>query len=119
MSREIKFRAWDSRNNEMRYSDRHDGEFYINLKGVLYMYKVPNADKYFKCYNVMQYTGLKDRNGKKIYEDDVVKQGWQTLFVSFSNGEYRFVNKLGRWEQNIDTTEMEVIGNIYENPELL
>jgi hypothetical protein len=102
----------------MRYSDKHDGEFYINLNGVLYMYKIPNTDKYFKSYDVMQYTGLKDMNKIDIYEYDIVKYGWQTLIISFENGEFKFKDKHNRWEQSIDTNEMRVIGNTKENPEL-
>lgn len=74
---------------------------------------------------VMQFTGLKDKNGREIYGGDVVK-GYNRVFenvsyryeVAFLNGCYMF----GNWnahEYFNKHQEMEVIGNIYENPELL
>ena len=77
----------------------------------------------------MQYTGLKDKDRKKIYEGDIVK--WADLYTGESRDEDRvfiveniqnFFETKGyyeaeygeRWEK-----ELEIIGNIYENPELL
>ena len=66
---------------------------------------------------LMQYTGLKDKNGKEIYEGDVVKT---------SLGIGKVCMRLGCWFIEMQkelgyfhTDEIEVIGNIYENPELL
>lgn len=126
MQREIKFRCWDTLTNEMRYSGKHDGEFYINLKGVLYMYKIPNSDKYFKSYDVMQFTGLLDKNGKEIYEGDVFKDSiGNTIVVTWRKDLASFALRSNKWAYDhyfgeaVDAGNIEIIGNIHENPELI
>ena len=79
----------------------------------------------------MQYTGLKDKNdkGKEIYEGDIVKCLFynnlnilieKVLFVVFKNGSFGVSDGKGFKVFESDTTKsVEIIGNIYENPELL
>lgn len=133
--REIKFRAWDERNAEMVYSDKEDA-FYINPKGAMFMYALPKPEpgldvKYFIDYKLMQYTGLKDKNGKEIYEGDILNayhnefEVYEIAAVKYSAPAFT----LGRyWKdgshdwysmEQYDSYELEVLGNIYENPELL
>lgn len=111
--REIKFRAWDDDQKQMLYGE----DFYSLVvcfdKGFNYLL---NKSK----FKVMQYTGLYDKNGKEIYEGDIVKVEFPGLFygvVEYDPPEWRMRRKSGGlWSFD---ERPEVIGNIYENPELL
>lgn len=65
---------------------------------------------------IMQYTGLKDKNGKEIYEGDIVERYNDIKIIEWLGGDdqdwqgYDVSQVFGKWE---------VIGNIYENPELI
>lgn len=114
MTREIKFRAWDK--DEKKLYAVRDVDFdthTVTIAGV-----TSNLGFYLtypdRCI-LMQYTGLKDKNGKEIYEGDVVtaRNVSGIAVVKWEDGGFVapmsiFINK-----------EMEIIGNIYENPNLL
>lgn len=117
-NREIKFRAWDGK--KMHY-DVMVGPIVVGSRS---MAPVP-----LKEANLMQYTGLKDKNGKEIYEGDVVKIGKDKVYVEFIDGAYWFCfNEKDRFtydwirQQNknlkVESDTFEIIGNLFENPEL-
>jgi uncharacterized phage protein (TIGR01671 family) len=102
--REIKFRAWSNETNEMMTHDdllKGDG-YYLGLSGKL------------NAIILMQYTGLKDKNGKEIYEGDIIAKkygdSWANVLVEWDRVGFLSLN---------NSNEKEVIGDIYQNPELL
>ena len=128
MNRLIKFRAWDFEKNIML--DKHD-ESDNSLNGVNFGLP-PSFESVNTKYAWMQFTGLHDKNGKEIYEGDILKhqkatepedKGWIIEYVPC-----QFIAKLitiipGEGFTlsafNAYFEKCEVIGNIYENPELL
>lgn len=122
--RKIKFRAWDKENEKMmKVSSLHleNKEISVKENGTFHL---------FRMQDLMQYTGLRDKNGKEIYEGDIVlvKLGgvstWYKTVVKFKEG--AFIASLIDGEDYIyifnrgfDNNDFEVIGNIYENKKLL
>lgn len=106
MNREIKFRAWEENGNNM-LSPEEVGDHTLNRLTE----ELP--------YILMQYTGLKDKNGKEIYEGDIIRYEYTNKW-----GQDRVsVIKLVHWDKagfNITGGRtLNIIGNIYENKELL
>ena len=130
MSREIKFRAWDKEAKAMESFDElvETIDFADVFKG------------YYTNLEVMQYTGLKDKHGTVIYEGDIIKcrivtpkRNWKELrTVAYDEDMARFAavsldgNHWSSLPSNVEFNlnpvridKCKIIGNIYENPELL
>lgn len=129
MNREVKFRFWDSFNGCYTYSDKVQN----GLEGFFSLY-----DAALNGGNnpvLMQYVGLKDKNGKEIYEGDVYKTNediylvtcdethngfhWIMIYDSWLNKNVINRNKKSWLSKSDSSKNYEVIGKIYENPELL
>lgn len=129
--REIKFRVWEPCNEKMHHLDfalyKFDGglnshKFVLppNKQGFQNPYSIMNLE----AVKVMQYTGLNDKNGKEIYEGDILKEtteeGYEIGEVLFKRGGFRFKSDKTFCQLSwCETKNTNVIGNIYENPELL
>lgn len=137
--REIKFRAWNKENKtmnvvkELSFVQHQDGRLDMIDAG----WRNP-----IKTFELMQYTGVRDKNEKEIYEGDIVRwhevlhtsrgihdygvsfgvvefrtTNWSSEFeIKHVKGENRFYDEMG---PRFSFDDVEVIGNIYENPELV
>lgn len=137
--REIKFRAWDKEekkflepcfeSEEDRYNKgkaiirwNSSGKIWITLSG----YRDEDNNPYQIDAEIMQYTGLKDKNGKEIYEDDIVKSSIGAIQKVYYNNKFAAFLCKDIYRPNGELSETwiievddEVIGNIYQNPDLL
>src|SRR3990167_4669963 len=126
MNREIKFRAWDETTKRMftvksiSFTSPHDIKFFETIE---------NQDgAVWADLELMQFTGLLDKNGKEIYEEDIIESSDKTARyrVTFEYGEFTSISldkeisneKDGYFYSDIYPS-WKVIGNIYENLEII
>ena len=116
MNREIMFRAWETNRNKMCYG-----------------YETYIADAEQNDYPLMQFTGLKDKNGKEVFEGDILMVNDKNAYgkvkklqykVEFIEGAFMCVLIDKKYDKVFPKSmknqpNMEVIGNVFENPELL
>lgn len=134
--REVKFRAWDKEAKQMIYSEGGECDycFLFDGEGKIYCcylltdidYEGTEYTKEIRLDNIMQYTGLKDKNRTEIYEGDIVRFGKEIGIIGeLQHGSFTFNRKETYWKCEpipfcaMSFKHVEVIGNIYENPELL
>lgn len=110
MNREIKFRIWNDYDKKIIHWNE------LLEKNLANIFTIPSYDKW-----LMQYTGLHDKDGKEIYEGDIVKYENMTGKIMFFNGSFILsdLEETEEWELGVINEEVEIIGNIYDNPELL
>ena len=125
MNRPIKFKAYDTANKQW---ERVSAVADIDNTGVLYLAEIKTKYDFKKPEIIlMQFTGLHDKNGQEIYEGDTVTDGqgfgivcsedWLEIGIDEIEGQPKiyedYANRMEKWYL------LEIIGNIYENPELL
>lgn len=139
--RELKFRVWDSKSHHFL----SENEFYLSKNGCLFLKHKTitnpsknSLDQYYFSENrftIQQYTALKDKNGKEIYEGDILLDklteeaaaegdGADIGRVFFAAGAFMIDGSGTLYDQTYSHSpdrlvDHEVIGNIFENPELL
>ena len=148
--REIKFRAWDvvaewwvgTRGTTYNGPGPEDGAVAMTLDGHLRVFRAwhttdndgcmtgvqhseyetghPIDHDYKPQYVLMQYTGLKDKNGKEIYDGDIIKSSAETVVVEWKGEMWTEEGFVAGFSELFEGANCyEVVGNIYENPELL
>ena len=122
--RDIKFRIWDTENKEMLKVQELD--FEPTFYGGRIAIRPDQYNDYFDTEDMilMQYTGVNDRCGKEIYENDIVYVAGEdeNATIEWDEETARFVIHFDGWIADFDNYygyELEVMGDIYNNSELL
>lgn len=134
--REIKFRAWNSESEIMIYSDKPEGDYWWELQPKVQIgcivgvsegntFEPPEPIVEY-ITEIMQFTGLLDKNGKEIYEGDIVRCinnhtgviEWEKHDACFNVSDYYQSSNDYPTMAFMEGQPFEVIGNIYDNPDL-
>ncbi len=129
MTREIKYKVWDIHGKNMSKPLNKNQEFKFSDKTQI---TIAQAFRYPQDYLLLQFTGLKDKNGKEIYEGDILKLCNCCGLVGevvFENAEFHSMNKAKSYIKHKECpnweiiemwkTQSGIIGNKFKNPELL
>lgn len=129
MEKKIMFRAWDKELKRIfEVADLDFSEWWVRCSkpegdpkengGNYYGERNSFSNEETDRHILMQYTGVKDKNGKMIFEGDILKYEWKDKevidFIEFRPAMFTYSGSI-----RINLDQDEVIGNIYENPELL
>ena len=122
----VRYRAWHKTWEELGKVKRIRFDDEGNVTTVLFEGKILGVDTHADEIELMQSTGLKDKNGKEIFEKDIVKMAKDVYseptyyeVVRHRGGAYRLESKQHGCELWLRHTDCDVVGNIYENKEFL
>jgi len=125
--RQIKFRAWNIEDKKMYYDVQKTYDWHYDIPEESFGVLLDNEE----YWRVMEYTGLNDKNNKEIFEGDIIKHSmnddheWGGLHeVKFNLGSFAIwggnpTGFRGNSAFNYYPNNVEIVGNIYENPEIL